>query len=65
MLPGSEGYRLTFYPPWENYPSGEEIIDGRRMNEFIEQRVLDMPEQYFWLHKRFKTRPGGEKNVYT
>jgi KDO2-lipid IV(A) lauroyltransferase len=31
------------------------------MNEFIEQRILEMPEQYFWLHKRFKTRPEGEE----
>ena len=64
LLPGSEGYVLTFYPAWENYPSGDDIADTRRMNEFIEQRVLEMPEQYFWLHKRFKTRPEGEKKFY-
>ncbi|MBI3902179.1 MAG: lipid A biosynthesis acyltransferase [Nitrosomonadales bacterium] len=61
MLPGAMGYVLQFYPPWENYPSGDDIADARRMNEFIEQRVLEMPEQYFWLHKRFKTRPEGEE----
>lgn len=64
LLPGSEGYVLTFYPAWENYPSGDDIADTRRMNKFIEQRVLEMPEQYFWLHKRFKTRPEGEKKFY-
>ena len=64
LLPGGEGYVLTFYPAWENYPSGDDIADTRRMNEFIEQRVLEMPEQYFWLHKRFKTRPEGEKRFY-
>ncbi len=64
LLPGSDGYVLTFYPPWENYPSGDMIADTRRMNEFIEQRVLEMPEQYFWLHKRFKTRPPGESELY-
>ncbi len=64
LLPGGEGYVLTFYPAWENYPSGDEVADARRMNEFIEQRVLEMPEQYFWLHKRFKTRPEGEKKFY-
>jgi len=37
---------------------------ARRMNEFIEQRVLEMPEQYGWLHKRFKTRPPGEPRPY-
>lgn len=64
LLPGGEGYVLTFYPAWENYPSGDDIADARRMNEFIEQRVLEMPEQYFWLHKRFKTRPEGETSFY-
>jgi Kdo2-lipid IVA lauroyltransferase/acyltransferase len=61
VLPGGAGYVLTFYPAWENYPSGDDIADTRRMNEFIEQRILEMPEQYFWLHKRFKTRPPGEE----
>ncbi len=64
LLPGSAGYVLTFYPAWKNYPTGDDIADTRRMNEFIEQRVLEMPEQYFWLHKRFKTRPPGEKGLY-
>ncbi|MBI5625597.1 MAG: lipid A biosynthesis acyltransferase [Nitrosomonadales bacterium] len=64
LLPGGEGYVLTFYPAWENYPSGDDIADARRMNEFIEQRILEMPEQYFWLHKRFKTRPEGEAKFY-
>lgn len=64
VLPGGKGYVLTFYPAWENYPSGDDIADTRRMNEFIEQRVLEMPEQYFWVHKRFKTRPEGEEKFY-
>ena len=36
----------------------------RRMNSFIEQCVLPMPEQYLWTHRRFKTRPPGEPPVY-
>ncbi len=64
VLPGGQGYVLTFYPAWENYPSGNDVADARRMNEFIEQRILEMPEQYFWLHKRFKTRPEGEERFY-
>ncbi|MBU0689569.1 MAG: lipid A biosynthesis acyltransferase [Gammaproteobacteria bacterium] len=64
VLPGGGGYILTFYPAWEGFPSGDDIADTRRMNEFIEQRVLEMPEQYFWLHKRFKTRPEGEERFY-
>ncbi|MDO8207636.1 MAG: lipid A biosynthesis acyltransferase [Gallionella sp.] len=64
VLPGGEGYVLTFYPAWENFPSGNDVADARRMNEFIEQRILEIPEQYFWLHKRFKTRPEGEERFY-
>jgi KDO2-lipid IV(A) lauroyltransferase len=64
LLPGAEGYVLTFYPAWENYPTGDDIADTRRMNEFIEDRIREMPEQYFWLHKRFKTRPEGEEKFY-
>jgi KDO2-lipid IV(A) lauroyltransferase len=64
LLPGAAGYVLAFYPAWENYPTGDDIADTRRMNEFLEDRVREMPEQYFWLHKRFKTRPEGEKKFY-
>lgn len=64
VLPGDGGYVLTFYPAWENFPSGDEVADARHMNEFIENRIREMPEQYFWLHKRFKTRPEGEERFY-
>jgi KDO2-lipid IV(A) lauroyltransferase len=64
ILPGNAGYVLTFYPAWDNYPSGDDIADARRMNAFIEDRVREMPEQYFWLHKRFKNRPEGEEKYY-
>ena len=64
QLPGGKGYVLQFYPPWENFPTGDVHADARRMNAFIEERVLEMPEQYHWLHKRFKTRPPGEDPIY-
>jgi KDO2-lipid IV(A) lauroyltransferase len=64
QLPGGEGYVARFYPAWENFPSGDDIADARRMNEFIEARVREMPEQYYWVHKRFKTRPEGEPAIY-
>jgi KDO2-lipid IV(A) lauroyltransferase len=64
LLPGGAGYVLTFYPAWDNYPSSDDIADARRMNAFIEDRIREMPEQYFWLHKRFKTRPEGEERFY-
>ncbi|STZ76818.1 lipid A biosynthesis lauroyl acyltransferase [Bergeriella denitrificans] len=55
---------LRFYPAWEHFPGSDLHADTRRMNEFIEDRVREIPEQYFWLHKRFKTRPEGEAGFY-
>jgi Kdo2-lipid IVA lauroyltransferase/acyltransferase len=64
QLPGGEGYVLRFYPAWDDFPTGDDEVDARRMNAFIEERVLEAPEQYHWLHKRFKTRPPGEPPIY-
>jgi KDO2-lipid IV(A) lauroyltransferase len=59
-----DGYVARFYPAWEDYPTGDVQADVRRMNAFIEERIREMPEQYFWAHKRFKTRPPGEPSPY-
>jgi KDO2-lipid IV(A) lauroyltransferase len=64
QLPGGKGYVLRFYPAWRDFPTADVAADVRRMNAFIEERVLEMPEQYYWLHKRFKTRPAGEARFY-
>jgi len=64
QLPGGQGYRVHFYPPWDNFPSDDLEADVARMNAFIEERVREMPEQYLWLHRRFKTRPLGEASLY-
>ena len=61
QLPNGRGYEVTIYPAWENFPTEDVAADTRRMNEFIEARISEMPEQYLWTHKRFKTRP--EKGV--
>jgi len=63
-LPGGQGYEARFYPLWENFPGNDVIADTRRMNAFIEERVMETPEQYYWVHKRFKTRPPGEARFY-
>jgi len=60
----SGGYVATVGEPWTNFPGDGGVGDARRMNAFIEAEVLKSPEQYYWLHKRFKTRPPGEKGVY-
>ena len=60
----ADRYVIRIGPAWEDFPGESIEADTRRMNAFIESEVLKMPEQYFWLHKRFKTRPPGEKGVY-
>ena len=55
---------LRFYPAWQDFPSGDPLADTQRMNDFIEARVREHPEQYYWLHRRFKTRPEGEADFY-
>ena len=64
LLPGGEGYVLRIEPPWDNFPTADMAADTRRMNEYIERRISEMPEQYLWMHKRFKTRPPGEPGFY-
>jgi len=65
FLPNYEGYRVKFYPVWENYPGSDMVAATRRMNEFIEERVKEAPAEYFWTHKRFKTRPEGQPSFYS
>ena len=64
QLSAGEGYEVRLYPKWQHFPSGDLAADVRRMNAFIEERVREMPEQYYWVHKRFKTRPEGERSPY-
>lgn len=59
-----DGYELEILPAWDDYPGESVEADTERMNSFIESQVLRMPEQYHWLHRRFKTRPPGEERVY-
>lgn len=62
MVP--DGYESYYTEAWEHFPGASVEEDTARMNKFIESWVLQMPDQYFWLHKRFKTRPEGEPSVY-
>lgn len=64
FLPGYRGWKVSFYPPWDNYPGPDLTEATRRMNAFIEDRVREHPSEYFWAHKRFKTRPPGQADVY-
>lgn len=62
MVP--DGYEVEVMPPWDNFPGDSVEADTEFMNRFIENQVLRMPEQYYWVHRRFKTRPPGEQKVY-
>ena len=59
-----DGYVARFYPAWQDFPGEDLAAATRRMNAFVEERVLEMPAQYLWSHKRFKTRPPGEAKPY-
>lgn len=60
IRPWGKGYDIFLSPPLENFPSGDEIKDTTRMNQEVVKLIRPNPEQYFWVHKRFKTRPPEE-----
>lgn len=64
FLPNYQGWKVTYYPAWDDYPGDDITAATRRMNAFIEERVREAPAEYFWTHKRFKTRPEGEASFY-
>jgi KDO2-lipid IV(A) lauroyltransferase len=63
-LPDDAGYRITLQPPLQNFPGKDEVNDAARILRVIEGHVRQIPEQYLWVHRRFKTRPPGEASVY-
>jgi lauroyl/myristoyl acyltransferase len=64
QLPGAKGYEISFKPALENFPSGDLVQDTTRMNAEIEKGVREMPEQYMWTYRRFKTRPDNASSFY-
>jgi KDO2-lipid IV(A) lauroyltransferase len=64
ILPKGRGYEVRLYPPFENFPTDDPVEDARRMNREIEKWVREMPEQYMWSYRRFKTRPNNEPSLY-
>jgi KDO2-lipid IV(A) lauroyltransferase len=58
------GYILWIKPPLDNFPSGDEVVDATAINAAIELFVIQNPDQYMWMHPRFKTRPAGEPEIY-
>jgi Kdo2-lipid IVA lauroyltransferase/acyltransferase len=58
------GYTMSFAPALENFPSTDMSADLSAVNKIFEQQILEAPEQYLWMHRRFKTRPEGEASFY-
>jgi KDO2-lipid IV(A) lauroyltransferase len=64
ILPGGQGWRVRFLPPWSNWPTDDPVADAARMNRFVEEQIRLNPSQYLWVHRRFKTRPEGAPPLY-
>lgn len=63
-LPGGKGYELIILPNQTSIPLDDERATAAHMNQIIEQSVMMAPDQYMWLHRRFKTRPEGQASLY-
>lgn len=63
-LPHGKGYEMVILPEEKAMPLDDEAATAARMNKVVENGVLMAPEQYMWLHRRFKTRPAGEPPLY-
>jgi Kdo2-lipid IVA lauroyltransferase/acyltransferase len=58
------GYDVQVLPAWQNFPTADAHADTARMNAELEGYIRSVPAQYYWVHKRFKTRPPGEAELY-
>jgi len=60
----TKGYEMLFEKPLLGFPSNDPIVDATTTNKILEKQINKSPEQYLWIHRRFKTRPEGAKNFY-
>jgi KDO2-lipid IV(A) lauroyltransferase len=63
-LPDYSGYEVTFMPAFKGLPSGDSRADLVTLNRHYEQCIRENPEEYLWVHRRFKTRPPGQEKLY-
>ncbi|GAB1386251.1 lysophospholipid acyltransferase family protein [Melaminivora sp.] len=59
-----EGYEAELTPAWADFPTDDALADTARMNRELEAAIRRMPAQYYWVHRRFKTRPEGQADLY-
>lgn len=64
-LENGQGYEVIVSPPIQSFPTDNELQTATAMNKLIEEQILLAPDQYMWLHRRFKTRPEGEADLYS
>jgi len=62
--PRGQGYRLTILPALDDFPSDDAERDVRRINRVLENMIMKNPQQYLWVHKRYKNRPEGQPRIY-
>lgn len=62
LTPG--GYAVKVLPSWADFPGDDVVADTARMNQHLQDYIDTMPDQYYWVHKRFKDRPPGDPSVY-
>jgi Kdo2-lipid IVA lauroyltransferase/acyltransferase len=58
------GYEVQVLPAWTDFPTEDLPADAATMNRLLQTYIDQMPDQYYWVHKRFKVRPPGEPSVY-
>lgn len=63
-LPNNRGYEVVILPALENFPSADVAADTQQINALFEEYIRRAPEQYLWVHRRFKTRPPGQSDWY-
>jgi len=62
--PFGGGYEIRLMPPLTNLPSGDDLVDATAMNKAITDGIVEMPDQYFWSYRRFKTQPDHAPSPY-
>ena len=64
FLPKGRGYLLRMGPPPPGFDDPDPVAAAAAWNRWLETQILTMPAQYYWVHRRFKTRPPGEAKFY-